>query len=49
MAQVTWTFQVLENMADIAEFHALTSERYATFLVEEFFALENQLSNFFLR
>ncbi len=46
MAQVTWTFQALEDMADIAEFHSQTSERYASFLIEEFFALEDQLSRF---
>jgi addiction module RelE/StbE family toxin len=46
MAQVNWTYQALEDMADIAEFHSHSSERYASFLVEEFFALEDQLSKF---
>ncbi len=46
MAQVEWTFQALEDMADIAEFHGQTSERYSSYLIEEFFALEDQLSNF---
>lgn len=33
-------------MTEIAEFHSRTSERYAAFLIEEFFALEEQLSSF---
>lgn len=46
MAQVTWTFQALEDMAEIAEYHDSISETYSSFLVEEFFAREKQLSQF---
>lgn len=46
MAQITWTFQALEDIADIAENHSQYSERYASFLVAEFFAAEEQLIKF---
>jgi|APTNR8051073442_1049403.scaffolds.fasta_scaffold01845_10 plasmid stabilization system protein ParE len=46
MAKVTWTFQALEDIADIAEFHDQHSTHYASFLVEAFLAVEDQLANF---
>ena len=46
MAKVTWTFQSLEDMADIANYHEQNSEQYASFLIDSFFATENQLANF---
>ena len=36
----------MEDMADIAEYHAQSSERYAAFIIEEFFAKETQLAEF---
>lgn len=46
MAKVTWTFQSLEDMADIANYHEQNSEQYASFLIDSFFAAEDQLANF---
>lgn len=46
MAKVNWTFQALEDMAEIAEYHDSISETYSSFLVDEFFSVEKQLSSF---
>jgi len=40
MAKVNWTFQALEDIAEIAEYHDSISETYSSFLVEEFFSKE---------
>lgn len=34
MAKVTWTFQALEDLSEIAEHLALNSEKYASYIVE---------------
>ena len=46
MASVTWTFQALSDMADIAEYHAVKSEKYASFLTTLFFERGEQLEHF---
>ena len=46
MAKVNWTFQALEDMADIAAYHGQNSEQYSSFLIDSFFATEEQLTNF---
>jgi toxin ParE1/3/4 len=46
MAHVNWTFQALEDMEEIAAFHARNSERYASLLVEYFFEGAAQLEKF---
>jgi len=46
MAKVLWTFQALEDIAQIVEFHSPISEAYATYLVNEFFASEKLLEKF---
>ncbi len=46
MAKVTWTFQALEDIRDIAEYHAQNSEKYASFLVTQFFEKTEQLESF---
>jgi plasmid stabilization system protein ParE len=46
MAQVNWTFQALEDVEEIAAFHARNSERYASLLVEYFFEGAAQLEKF---
>lgn len=34
MAKVTWSFQALEHLDAVGEFHAKTSEKYARYLVD---------------
>ena len=46
MAQVNWTFQALEDVAAIAEYHENFSEKYASFLVQEFFTKAALLETF---
>lgn len=46
MAKVNWTFQSLEDIDDIAEFHSQSSPQYASFLVDEFFESPKQLESF---
>jgi len=46
MAQVTWTIQSLDDLTAIAEFHEASSPNYATLLIKEIFALEQQLKSF---
>jgi toxin ParE1/3/4 len=46
MAEVNWTFQALEDVEEIAANIAQSSERYATHLVDEFFAAVDHLEQF---
>ncbi len=46
MAKVNWTFQALEEVAAIAEYHEEYSVRYAEHLVKEFFEKANLLESF---
>jgi len=46
MAKVNWTFQALEDVSDIADFHAQNSERYSSFLVSRFFERTELLEPF---
>lgn len=46
MAQVNWTFQALEDISGIVEYHEAYSEKYASFLVKEFFAKAELLASF---
>lgn len=46
MAQVNWTFQALEDVSAIAEYHEIHSERYASHLVQTFFAKAELLESF---
>lgn len=46
MAQVTWTLQSLDDLTAIAEFHEASSPNYATLLIREIFAVEQQLQAF---
>ena len=46
MAKLNWTFQAQEDIADIAEYHSQTSEKYASFLVNRFLESAEQIKNF---
>jgi len=46
MAKVNWTFQALEDIQDIADFHAPSSPQYASFIVTEILSVEEKLSRF---
>jgi len=46
MVKVNWTFQALEDIQDIADFHAPTSPQYASFIVAEILSVEEKLSRF---
>jgi toxin ParE1/3/4 len=46
MAKVNWTFQALEDIAIIAEYHEGYSERYAAHLVKTLFAKADLLASF---
>jgi toxin ParE1/3/4 len=46
MAKVSWTFQALEDIQEITDFHAPTSPQYASFIVTEILSVEEKLSRF---
>ncbi|MDX1940568.1 MAG: type II toxin-antitoxin system RelE/ParE family toxin [Saprospiraceae bacterium] len=46
MAQVNWTFQALEDVAAIGEYHEAYSEKYASHLIQAFFAKAELLASF---
>lgn len=46
MAKVTWTFQALEDLDEIAEYQAKYSEKYASFLIDAIFENTKQLETF---
>lgn len=46
MAKVTWTFQALEDLADIGEYHSQHSEKYASYLLDLILESGNQLEQF---
>lgn len=46
MAKVNWTFQSLEDISDLAEYHAQHSEKYAEFIVDLILEKGKLLENF---
>jgi toxin ParE1/3/4 len=46
MAQVTWTFQAMEDLADINAFLSQNSEKYADFVTSAIFSITEQLQEF---
>lgn len=46
MAKVTWTFQALQDLDEIAEYHAQYSEKYASLLIDSFFEQTERLEQF---
>jgi toxin ParE1/3/4 len=46
MVEINWTFNALEDLANIAEYHALQSERYAEMLVDKLLFATNSLIRF---
>jgi toxin ParE1/3/4 len=46
MAKVIWTFQALEDLADINHYLSQNSEKYADFIVTSILATTEQLEQF---
>ena len=46
MAKVTWTFQALEDLEEIAEYQARYSEKYAALLIDTIFENTENLERF---
>lgn len=46
MAQVNWTFQALEDLEEIANYHAGTSTKYANYLIDKIFQQAELLETF---
>ena len=46
MAKVTWTFQALEQLDEVGEFHAKTSPKYARYLIDAILRKTETLENF---
>ena len=43
---MTWTFQALEQLDEVGEFHAKTSSKYARYLVDTILRKTETLENF---
>ena len=46
MVKINWTFQALEDLDSIAEYHAANSEKYAAYLVQLIFDKTDLLTSF---
>lgn len=46
MAEIRWTLESVNDIEDIAEFVGKFTEKYASYLVQEFFISIEQLDNF---
>lgn len=46
MAKVTWTFQALEGLNEIAEYQAKYAEKYASFFIDAIFDNTQYLETF---